>query len=140
VNLDKWCGDEPPAARVIRLNPTGRTKISALGIEEQRVTAVFQLTSPRERWQRLCHGFRVIARIAMWQNESALVVPLGALFRNGEGWSVYLAVNGTVTLRPVKIGQRNLHDAEVLTGLQAGDQVILHPTDLLTDGARIEAR
>jgi HlyD family secretion protein len=138
VSIDNWGGEAPLAARVTRLDPTGRTKVSALGIEEQRVTAVFQLTSPREQWQRLGHGFRVVVRIVVWRNENALVVPLGALFRNGEDWSVYLAVNGVATLRPIKIGQRNLHDAEVLSGLQQDDQVILHPTDLLTDGARIK--
>jgi HlyD family secretion protein len=134
-----WGGPEL-TARLRRIDPAAYTKVSALGIEEQRVDAVFDIVDPRARWERLGHEFRVIVRIPTWHAEDALRLPLGALFRRGEQWHVYRASEGTAALTPVAIGHRNSRFAEVTDGLAAGDIVVLHPSDRVSDGVAVAAR
>jgi len=132
-------GGSPLSARVSRIDPLAVTKVSALGIEEQRVPVVLQLDGQPEQWAKLGHDFRVVVRIGVWTGENRLAVPLGALFRRGAEWAVFVADAGTARLRVVKIGQRNTEVAEVLDGLAEGDVVVLHPSDRVTDGIRIAA-
>ncbi len=140
VIIEGWGGDEPLEGRVRLVEPFGFTKISALGIEEQRVNVIIDLVSPREQWTRLAHGFQVDVRIVLSQRENVLKVPLTALFRDGSRWAVFVADGGRAALRPVTLGQRNGIDAEIVSGLTAGEQVVLHPSDRVGNGVRITAR
>lgn len=140
ARIVEWGGDVALDARVRRIEPVGVTKVSALGIEEQRVDAVLDFVGPNESVDRLGHGFRIVARIATWHMDDALTVPLGALFRSGGDWAVYRIADRRAQLRPVAIGQRNAHVAQVLDGLEAGDLVVLYPSDQVTDGSRILVR
>lgn len=139
ARIESWGGDVTLEAKVTRVEPTGFTKVSALGIEEQRVKVILDFTGPSEAWQKLGHGFRIVARVAIWRGEG-LLVPLGALFRQGDSWAVFVTADGRAERRPVRIAERNLHAARVVDGLKAGEQVVLHPGDRVTDGARIEPR
>jgi HlyD family secretion protein len=138
ARLDDW-GGSSLAAKVSRVNPAAYTKVSALGIEEQRVDVLLDLADPQEAWQRLGHEFRVMIHIPVWQSDDAVRVPIGALFRRGSEWQVYRIVEGTARLSPVEIGQRNNQWAEVLEGISVGDEVVLHPSDRVTDGVGVVA-
>jgi HlyD family secretion protein len=140
ARIESWGGDKILMARVKRIEPTGFTKVSALGIEEQRVKVILDFTGPESEWRKLGHGYRVIARVVVWHHNDALQVPLGALFREGENWAVFVVADGRAQRRLVKIGQRNLHAARVLGGLNLGEQVVLHPSDRVHDGVRVEPR
>jgi HlyD family secretion protein len=133
-----WGGDPRPA-HVVRIDPSAETKVSALGIEEQRVNVVLGLDGPHQAWERLGHGFRVVVRIDLWQGEDILAVPIAALFRQGDRWAVFVAEGGRARLRPIAIGERNDSFAEVREGLAAGDAVILHPSDRIEEGVAIVA-
>jgi HlyD family secretion protein len=139
ARVDGW-GGPPLEARLRRIDPSAYTKVSALGIEEQRVDAVFDITDPRDRWQRLGHEFRVMIHIPTWASEDALRLPLGALFRRGDAWNLFRVVDGKAVLTPVTLGHRNTRHAEVLDGVAAGDVVVLHPSDRVLDGVPVEAR
>lgn len=130
----------PLAARVRRVDPAGFTKVSALGIEEQRVKAILDFTGPKEHWSRLGHAFRVFLRITVWEKDDTLRVPLSALFRQGDTWSVFKIEEGRVRQVPVETGQRNADFAELLGGLSEGDRIVLHPSDRLSEGVRVEIR
>lgn len=136
--IDNW-GGPPLAARVTRIDPLAVTKVSALGIEEQRVPVVLALEGGPAQWTKLGHDFRVVTRISLWHGSNLPAVPIGALFRNGEGWAVFAAANGKARLRHVKLGQRNADFAEITDGLAEGDTVILHPSDRVAEGVRIAA-
>jgi HlyD family secretion protein len=125
---------------VRRVEPYGFTKVSALGIEEQRVNVVIDLTSPREQWERLGHGYQVEARVVLWQGDDVVTVPLTALFRDGEDWAVFVDDGGRASLRHMKVGHRNSVDAEIVEGLAAGERVVLHPSDRVVAGIRIATR
>src|SRR5690606_38478252 len=105
------------------------TKVSALGIEEQRVDAILDIDEPPEAWSRLGHEFRVMVHITTWQASDVVLVPLGALFRQGSDWAVFRVVDGRATATRVTIGHRNNQVAEVVAGLAPGDGVVLHPSD-----------
>lgn len=139
ARIDGWGG---PAlnARLRRIDPSAYTKVSALGIEEQRVDAVFDIVDPRDVWVRLGHGFRVMVHIPTFESDGVLRAPLGALFRRDDAWHVFKVVDGIATLTPVGIGHRNIRFAEVTSGLDAGDVVVLHPSDRVADGVAVEAR
>ncbi len=107
VIIEAWGGDQPLDGVVQRVEPFGFTKVSALGIEEQRVNVVIDITSPRERWERLGHGYRVEPRIVLWESSDVLRVPLSALFRQGDKWAVFVEQGGRAELREVEIGQGN---------------------------------
>ncbi|WP_375688636.1 hypothetical protein [Pseudooceanicola sp. LIPI14-2-Ac024] len=123
-----------------RVEPFGETKVSALGVEEQRVSAVIDLTSPPEEREGLGYGYAVEARIVVWSSEDVLAVPSSALFRDGATWAVFVTDEGTAALRPVGIGHDNGREAEVLDGLSEGELVILYPPPDLEDGAAVSLR
>jgi HlyD family secretion protein len=140
VLLERWGLDRALEGRVRRVEPYGFTKISALGIEEQRVNVVIDLTSPREQWERLGHGYQVEARVVVWQGDDVVTVPLTAPFRDGEDWAVFVDDGGRARLRRVKVGHRNSVDTEIVEGLAAGERVVLHPSDRVVAGVRIATR
>ena len=140
VIIERWGGGAPLAGRVRLVEPFGYTKISALGIEEQRVNVVIDLTSDEGEWQRLAHGYQVDVRIVLWESDDTLIVPLLALFRDGSEWSVFVESDGRAELRKVEIGRRNSLDAEVLSGLEAGESVVLYPGGRVSSGVRIAER
>jgi len=140
VIIEAWGGEQPLEGKVRRIEPFGFTKVSALGIEEQRVNVVIDITTPRERWARLGHGYRVEPRIVLWESADVLRVPLSALFRHGQQWAVFVEREGRAQLRPVEIGQGNGLEAEVLQGLERGERVVLHPGDRVSQGARLAER
>ncbi|MFN7011598.1 MAG: efflux RND transporter periplasmic adaptor subunit [Allorhizobium sp.] len=132
-----WGGDKILAARVRRIDPAGFTKVSALGIEEQRVNLVLDLD---DKDPRLGHGFRVYARLTLWQSEDTLRLPISALFRDGQDWSLFAIRDGRARQVAVEIGQMNDEVAELTGGLAEGDRIILHPSDVVSDGTLVEAR
>jgi len=138
ARLDDW-GGKSLAARVSRINPAAYTKVSALGIEEQRVDVVLDLVDAEDAWGRLGHDFRVMVHIPIWVDDDAVRVPIGALFRRGNEWAVYRVVDGRAEFTPVAIDHRNNRWAEVIDGLAPGDKVILHPSDRVEDGTRVES-
>lgn len=140
VMIEDWGGGEILAGKVRRVEPYGFTKVSALGIEEQRVNVLIDFTGEAERRRDLGHGFRIEAHIVVWKGQDVLRLPLGALFRDGDRWAVFAAVDGVARLRHVAIDHTNGRQAEVTGGLEKGDAVILHPSDLVADGVRIVAR
>jgi HlyD family secretion protein len=140
VLFERWGGVRPLEGRVRRVEPTGFTKVSALGVEEQRVLVIADITSPTEQWQRLGDGYRVEASFILWEGDSVLQVPASALFRHRDGWAVFMAANGRARLQPVQVGHRSGLAAEVISPLKEGELVILHPDDSLADGARISLR
>lgn len=140
VLIDQWGGDTVLRARVRRIEPAGFTKISALGVEEQRVNVVLDLEDAAGAWVRLGDGYRVEVRIIVWEEADVVTVPTSALFRRGDAWAVFVADAGRARLAPVTIGQRSQTHAEVTGGLSPGDQVVLHPGDTLSDGTRLSPR
>lgn len=140
ARIESWGGETALNARVRRIDPTGFTKVSALGIEEQRVKVLLDFTDPAEKWRQFGHGYRIVARVAVWRGDDVLLVPLGALFRQGENWAVFVVADGRARQRLVGIGERNLRAARVLDGLEPGDEVVLHPSDRVHDGVRVQPR
>ena len=140
VILDRWGGDSPIEGRVRVVEPGGFTKISALGVEEQRVRVIVDFTSPREAWARLGDGYRVEARFVLWQGKDVLQLPSSALFRNGEGWAAFRLEGSRARLTPVEIGQRAGLATQVLSGLKAGDRVVAHPDETIREGVRVKPR
>jgi HlyD family secretion protein len=140
VRLERWGGDGSLDARVRVVEPAGFTKVSALGVEEQRVWVIADITSPRERWARLGDGYRVDAVLVLWSEPDVLQVPASALFRTTGGWAAYVVADGRAVRRPVTIGQRSAPAVQVLEGLQTGDEVVLHPNNDVSDGARVRRR
>ncbi len=140
ARIEGWGGDSALNAEVRRKNPAGFTKVSALGIEEQRVNAVLDLTDPVARWRKLGHSFRVTVRLITSYNQDALRLPLGALFRQNEDWMVYAENEGKAVRTKVKLGKFSLTHAEVLEGLVEGDHVVVYPSDRVSDGTVVEVR
>jgi HlyD family secretion protein len=141
VIIARWGGDTPLNGTVRTVEPHGFLKVSALGVEEQRVWVVTDLTSPRELWSGLGDGYRVETQVVLWSSGDVLQVPTAALFRAPSGsWAAFIVRDGTAHRQAVEIGHRNGLSAEVIDGLAEGDTVILHPPDGLGDGARVRAR
>ncbi|MBD3674096.1 MAG: HlyD family efflux transporter periplasmic adaptor subunit [Planctomycetaceae bacterium] len=140
VQLEHWGGWEPLSGVVRLVEPSGFTKISALGVEEQRVNVVIDFDEPIEKKKTLGDGFRVEARIIVWERDDVLIVPTSALFRDRDQWAVFKVVDGKAVLQPVEIGQRNGLQAELLKGLDEGETVIVHPGDQVEAGAMVEQR
>ena len=139
VRIDGW-GGPPVRGRVSRIEPAGFVKVSALGIEEQRVRTVIDFVDPPEAWSRLGHDFRVIVHVTVWSADDALTVPVSALFRKGDEWAVFAVRDGRARTTAVDIGQRNNRLAEVVSGLSEGDRVLLHPSDRVSDGVAVAER
>lgn len=136
AQITGW-GGPPIPARVERIEPSATTRVSALGIDEQRVGVILTLEGDPQDWQLLGHGFRVIARITLWRGEDVLSIPVGALFRDGSDWAAYVVQDGRARLQTITLGERNEAMAQVLTGLAAGDAVIVHPGDTVADGVAV---
>lgn len=139
ATIEDW-GGPPLGARVHQIDPVAITKISALGIEEQRTRVVLELLDPPEMRPRLGHGFRAVARIVLWQGEDLVTLPMSALFRRGDAWAVFRVEGGRAVLRELRLGERNEEHAEVLEGLSPGDTVIVHPSDTIEDGSTVVAQ
>lgn len=140
VLIEQWGGGRSLDGRVRRVEPSGFMKISALGVEEQRVNVIVDITDSAEATRALGDGYRVEIRIVIWSDDDVVKVPVGTLFRRGEDWAVFVVDGGRARLRTVEIGQRNGTDAQVLKGLDPGAPVVLHPPDILEDGTRVEER
>lgn len=137
ATIESW-GGPPLAATVERIDPAAVTKVSALGIDEQRVKVVLRLAGEPSTWQRLGHDFRVVARIVLWRGEDLVAVPTAALFRTGSDWAVFVVEDGIAHVRPLVLGERNSEYAEVRSGLAAGEEVVLHPSDRVSEGVTVE--
>ncbi|AHM05487.1 putative RND efflux membrane fusion protein [Roseibacterium elongatum DSM 19469] len=140
ARVERWGGDTTLEAVLDRIEPAAETRVSALGIEEQRVDAIFSITSPPEGRPGLGHGFAVFLRIVEWESDAALQVPLGALFRRGEDWAVFVVEDGIARERIIQIGQRGARMAEVTGGLEEGAAIITHPNDAIRDGVPVVDR
>ncbi len=138
--IENWGGDSRLRARVRRVEPFGFTKISALGIEEQRVNVVLDIVSPRDHWVSLGHGYQVDVRIVLWEDQDVLKVPLTALFRVGEDWALFVREDGRAVRRIVEVGHRTARAAQVMSGLTSGEQVVVYPGEGIDDGVRIRRR
>jgi len=141
VLIDNWGGGQILHGEISRVESFGYTKVSALGIEEQRVNVIIRLTDPPELWTRLGHGYRVETRIVLWRNEKVMQVPLNTLFRDRGGeWAVFRVVDGAAVLTTVQIGHMNTAVAEIVSGLNPDDTLVLHPSDRIANGVRVVAR
>lgn len=140
VIFDRWGGKSPLKGIVRVVEPTGFTKISSLGVEEQRVFVVADFTSPNKDWQGLGDGFRVEARFIIWEGEDVLQVPANALFRRDSEWAVFVTKGGRAHERRVSIGHQNGLTSEILAGLQQGEEVILYPDESIVEGTRVKLR
>ena len=140
VLFDRWGGEQPLEGIVRLVEPVGFTKISALGVEEQRVLIISDFTSPAEQWKRLGDGYRVEAQFILWHEDNVLQVPASSLFRYGNGWAVFVIEGKYAQRREVKVGQRNGLIAQILDGVKEGDIVINHPSDEVEDGRSVKER
>lgn len=142
VALTQWGGDVPLHGEVARIEPYGRLKVSALGIEEQRVNLIVRFSADSvDRASRLGHGYQLDATVIVWSRPDAVRVPVGALFRGGDGaWEVFVVDKGRALMRRVSIGHINDAFGEVLAGLSPGDAVVLDPGGAVADGTRIRVR
>jgi len=138
--IEQWGGERQLEARVRRIEPSGFTKISALGVEEQRVNVVLDFVDPAAAWAALGDAYRVEVRIVIWEAAAVLKVPTSALFRQGEKWAVYTVEDGRARRVIVELGHQTGQEAEIVSGLAEGAPVILHPVDTLADGARVKEK
>lgn len=138
--IDAWGGEQPLEARVRLVEPRGFTKVSPLGVEEQRVNVVLDLVSPPEEWENLGDAFRIDATIEVDRIDDAVLVPLSALFRSGNVHAVFVVDSGKARLVPVTIRRRGDRSAEVTEGLTGGEQVIEYPPDTVRDGTSVRPR
>lgn len=140
VIFEDWGGSSPLHGVVERVEPYGFTKFSALGVEEQRVNTIIRFTDSNPMMKNLGHGFRVEARIVVWEDGDALIAPSSSLFRDGENWAVFVVRDGVAILQQINIGRNNGVEAQVLGGMEAGENVVLYPSSQLTDGAKVTQR
>lgn len=140
VHIVQWGGGHALDATVRRVEPSGFMKVSALGVEEQRVNVIIDFADPATAGRALGDGYRVEVQIVTWQGQDVMTAPVGSLFRAGDGWATFVVVDNQARRRTVELGHRNDEFGEIVTGLQPGDTVVLHPPDTLTDGARVTAR
>jgi HlyD family secretion protein len=157
VRIEQWGGDAVLEGTVRRVEPAGFTKISALGVEEQRVNVIVDFADPRAAWRQLGDGYRVELGIVVWQEDDVVQVPTSALFRRpgggegaeasaagdrvaGEPWAVFVVEDGTARLREVTIGRKTGLRAQVLAGLEPGETVVVHPSDAVEEGTEVAAR
>ena len=140
VLIEAWGGEAVLEGVVMRIEPFGFTKISALGIEEQRVNVRIDLVGPPDAWARLGHGYRVEPRIILSEADDVLKAPRSALFRDGKRWAVFIEAGGEAVIRHVELGLQNDLEAEIVGGLEHGERVVVQPSDRVTDGARLKDR
>lgn len=137
VFVEQWGGSAPLVARVRLVEPSAFTKISALGVEEQRVYVVADFVSPVEQRPTLGDNYRIEARVVVWAGENVVRVPAGALFQRGGQWETFVVSGGRVSLRTIKIGRTNGWETEIREGLAEGEQVVVYPGDKVADGVRV---
>ena len=140
VLFERWGGEVPLEGKVRTVEPAGFTKVSALGVEEQRVLVIADITSPAALWERLGDGYRLEAVFIIWDGDGVLQVPASSLFRYGEGWAAFVPEGGRARRRTVEIGRRNGLVAQILSGLAEGETVITHPSDQIGEGTRVRKR
>ena len=140
VSIDNWGGEGKLKGRVRRVEPAAFTKVSTLGVEEQRVNVLVDILSPAKQWARLGDGYRVDVRITVLARDEATIVPSGALFRRGERWNVYVAKGGRAELRQIELLRRSGRSAAVASGLAPGEEVIVYPSDRVAPDVRIAPR
>ncbi|HVY46824.1 MAG TPA: HlyD family efflux transporter periplasmic adaptor subunit, partial [Minicystis sp.] len=133
-------GGAPLNGRVRKIEPSAFTRPSALGVDEQRVNVVIAFTDPRARWALLADGYRVEARLVVWQADDVTKAPVGAVFRRGDAWAAFVVDAGRARLVPVEVGHRGETEVEILAGLAPGATVVVHPGDRVKDGARVAPR
>ena len=138
--LDPVGGEDALKGRVRRIEPAAFTKVSALGVEEQRVYVLSDLIDPPDAAKALGDRFRVEVRVAVWHSDDVLVVPAGALFREGNYWKTFVYQNGRARLIGIEAGHSDGRFTEVISGLKSGDQVLLHPPDTVKDGTVVKVR
>jgi HlyD family secretion protein len=140
VVIERWGGENPLNGKVRLVEPSAFTKISALGVEEQRVNVVISIEESPEVWRRLGDGFRVEVSIEVWEGTGLLKIPAGSLHRMAGHWAVFVVEDGVVEERKVEIGRRSGLEVEVVEGLEAGDEVVVHPGDKIADGKKVAIR
>lgn len=140
VLFERWGGGSALIGKVRVIEPSGFTKVSSLGVEEQRVFVVADIVTPPEGRMPLGDGYRLEARFVIWEGKDVLQVPSSALFRKGEGWSLFVVKESRAEQRQVEVGNRNGLTAEIVSGLAEGEQVIAHPDDSVKNGVRVRAR
>ena len=140
VRIERWGGEGALRGRVRLVEPSGFTKISALGVEEQRVNVIIDFVEPPEDRRGLGDGFRVEARIILSDAENVLTAPSGALFRSDDGWGAFVVKDGRASLTPVTLGRRGAERVEILDGLEPGNELVVYPSDRVVDGVRVRVR
>jgi len=140
VLFEHWGGDAPIEGRVRLIEPAGFLKISALGVEEQRVNVIADLVTPPAQRSALGDAYRVEARIVVWESDQVLKVPVGALFRHQGAWAVFAVRGGRARLTPVETGHGDGREVELVAGLAAGDEVVVHASDKVSDGVTVKVR
>ena len=136
--LERWGGDDLLEARVRLVEPVAFTKVSALGVEEQRVLVLLDIVSPREQWALLGDAYRVECRFILWEGGGVIQAPAGAFFRTELGWAAFVVEDSLAVPRPVELGHRGVASVEVLDGLQEGEMLVAHPSDTIAEGTRVE--
>ena len=140
VRFLRWGGENALEGVVKVVEPTGFTKVSSLGVEEQRVLVICDISSEYEQWKTLGDGYRVEAEFILWEQDDVLQVPASALFRVGNEWAVFAYVDGKARVTTVELGARNGLSAQVLSGLEDGTEVVIYPGDDVADGVRVAER
>ena len=140
VLFERWGSDTQFSGKVRAIEPAGFTKISSLGVEEQRVLVIVDITSEPEKWQRLGDGYSLEASFILWDGQNVLQIPASALFRNKDGWAVFVVENNRAHFRNVERGHSNGLAAEIVSGLTEGEMVIMHPDESIKNGTRIRVR
>jgi len=138
VYIVRWGGGEELRGRVRLVEPAGFTKVSALGVEEQRVNVIIDFDDPAAAFAQLGDRYRVEVRVVVWSTDDAVTVPVSSLVREGDGWSVFVVDGDRAVRRTVEIGQRSDTSAQVLSGVEPGERVVVFPSDQLEDGSPIE--
>lgn len=140
VIIEGWGGNTPLEGRVRRVEPFAFTKVSALGIEEQRVNVIIDFAGDSALWKRLGHGYKVDLRIVLWEGGNVIKLPLTAVFRDGDQWAVFVDADGAAELRHLEVGRRNGLEAEITGGLEVGERIVLYPGDKVADGVSVRSR
>ena len=140
VAIEEWGGESYLNGVVNKVEPFGYTKVSSLGIEEQRVDVIIDITDVYEKWQSLGHGYQVEARVILWRDDNVLKLPITSLFRSNGEWSVFVVKDNRAVLKKVQIGKKNAFEAQVLTGVTKDELVILHPSNKINEGVLIDER
>jgi HlyD family secretion protein len=140
AHIEQWGGDRPLRGRVRRKEPSGFTKISALGVEEQRVNVLVDFDEPYEAWKSIGDGYRVELRIVTLHKEDVIKVPTSSLFRHESKWAVYKVDSDRAVRQVVEVGARNGLEAEIISGLQPGERIVVYPSEAMADGVKVRAR